>query len=83
LIDDIDFLVTDRTADSVKGENLSLIDAFLDVIDGPNPTRNLKFFINTNLTNYKEKIDSDFLRRVDISIFLGNPSVEARECWID
>jgi len=57
LIDDIDFLVTDRTADSVKGENQNLVDAFLDVMDGPKATPNLKFFINTNLTNLREKID--------------------------
>jgi SpoVK/Ycf46/Vps4 family AAA+-type ATPase len=39
----------------------------------------LKIFASTNL---REKMDSAFLRRMEIQIFLGNPSALARLEWI-
>jgi SpoVK/Ycf46/Vps4 family AAA+-type ATPase len=39
----------------------------------------LKIFASTNL---RENIDSAFLRRMEIQLFLGNPSALARLEWI-
>ena len=49
-------------------------------MDGAKATPNLKIFASTNL---REKMDSAFLRRMEIQIFLGNPSAEARLAWIE
>jgi SpoVK/Ycf46/Vps4 family AAA+-type ATPase len=51
----------------------------LAILGGAKETPNLKIFASTNL---RENMDSAFLRRMEIQLFLGNPSAQARLKWI-
>ena len=63
LVDEIDSLAPDRTGDTGQGKDSSLLGVFLAVMDGAKATPNLKIFATTNL---REKMDSAFLRRMEI-----------------
>lgn len=79
IIDEIDSLAPDRTKSQNQGKGSDLLGVFLAILDGAKQTPNLKIFASTNL---REKMDEAFLRRMEIQIFLGNPSAKARDLWI-
>ena len=79
IIDEIDPLAPDRTKSQNQGKGSDLLGVFLAILDGAKQTPNLKIFASTNL---REKMDEAFLRRMEIQIFLGNPSAKARDLWI-
>lgn len=80
LIDEIDSLVPARGegGSSNTGDN-DLISVILAIMDGSKVTRNLKIIASTNLLS---KMDAAFLRRMEIQLFLGNPSRSSRIKWI-
>ena len=57
-----------------------MLGVFLAVMDGSKATPNLKIFASTNL---REKMDSAFLRRMEIQMFMGNPNSNQRNIWAD
>ena len=73
LIDEIDSLVPDRNKSNKEGgnNNNDLIGVFLSLMDGNTIVSNLKIFGTTNLLL---SIDEAVRRRLDIQVFLGNPS---------
>lgn len=71
LIDEIDSLVPDRSSKNASNSDNDLISVILSTMDGVNCTPNLKFVASTN---HLSKMDSAFLRREEIQLFLGNPS---------
>lgn len=80
LIDEIDSLVPDRTqGKNSSGSDDDLISVILSTMDGSKETPNLKIIATTNLLG---KMDAAFLRRMEIQLFLGNPSRKSRELWI-
>ena len=79
LIDEIDSLVPDRSSKNASNSDNDLISVILSTMDGVNCTPNLKFVASTN---HLSKMDSAFLRREEIQLFLGNPSRRDREEWI-
>ncbi|TNV84877.1 hypothetical protein FGO68_gene4338 [Halteria grandinella] len=79
LIDEIDCLVPDRNAQNASNTDSDLISVILSTMDGVNCTPNLKFVASTN---HLSKMDDAFLRREEIQLFLGNPSMKDRQQWI-
>ena len=79
MIDEIDSLVPPR-GDQSSGSNNDLISVILAIMDGSKVTPNLKIVASTNLLN---KMDAAFLRRMEIQLFLGNPSRKSRALWIN
>ena len=78
LIDEIETLAPNRMDKDNKKDG-SLLGVFLAIMDGSKSTPNLKIFASTNL---KENMDEAFLRRMEIQLFVGNPSPESRYLWI-
>ena len=81
-IDEIDALAPDRMASTQRaGESdLSFQSLILSVLGGNQNAPNLLLF---GSTNRKEAMDAAFLRRVSIHIFVGLPTFEHRQRWID
>ncbi|TNV84893.1 hypothetical protein FGO68_gene5152 [Halteria grandinella] len=79
LIDEIDCLVPDRNSSNASNSDSDLISVILSTMDGVNCTPNLKFVASTN---HLSKMDDAFLRRMEIQLFLGNPSMKDRRQWI-
>lgn len=79
LIDEIDSLAPDRTAENASTGSQDLIGVLLATLDGSKETKNMKIIASTNLL---DKIDKAFLRRMEIQLFLGNPNKSSREAWI-
>jgi len=80
LIDEIDSLAPDRTAEKSSTGSQDLIGVLLATLDGSKETKNMKIIASTNLLN---KIDKAFLRRMEIQLFLGNPNKSSRISWIE
>ena len=78
IIDEIDSLIPDRSKESNQHTG-DLQGVLLAILDGVKKTPNLKIF---GTTNFLKKIDEAFLRRMEIRLFLGNPSRLARVKWI-
>lgn len=80
LIDEIDTLAPNRDDPANAGnKGGDLLGVFLAILDGSKATPNLKIIASTNM---KPKMDEAFLRRMEIQMFMGNPSSEARRQWI-
>jgi transitional endoplasmic reticulum ATPase len=79
LIDEIDSLVPDRNSAGSSTGACDLLSVILAIQDGSKITKNLKIIASTNLLN---KMDAAFLRRMEIQIFLGNPSRSSRSKWV-
>ena len=73
LVDEIDSLVPDRedSKNQSGSGNNDLIGVFLSLMDGVKSVSNLKVVGSTNLLL---SIDAAVRRRLDIQVFLGNPS---------
>ena len=79
LIDEIDSLAPDRKGKDSSNGSQDLQSVLLATLDGSKETPNLKIIATTNLLN---KMDGAFLRRMEIQLFLGNPSKSSRVEWI-
>lgn len=76
IIDEIDSLAPNRNDPKNKGKSTDLLGVFLSLLDGAKFTPNLKIIASTNL---RDSMDDAFMRRMEISLFLGNPSFESRK----
>jgi SpoVK/Ycf46/Vps4 family AAA+-type ATPase len=75
-IDEIDGLAPSRQGPSASGGKIDMISVLLSIIGGNKDTRNLVLF---GATNRYESMDEAFLRRMNIKLFVGRPSAEARK----
>jgi hypothetical protein len=78
-IDEIDGLAPSRQGPSASGGKIDMISVLLSIIGGNKDTRNLVLF---GATNRYESMDEAFLRRMNIKLFVGRPSAEARKEWV-
>ena len=79
-IDEIDSLAPNRADPNVSADQVEGTYLFQALIDGNKKKDNL-FIMGT--TNFIEKIADAFLQRMDIKIFIGLPSQDSREVWIE
>ena len=78
VVDEIDALAPSRSGSSSQ-HHIDLLSVILSLVNGNKDVPNLLIF---GATNRKENMDSAFLRRIDVKVFIGKPSFNNRQEWL-